>query len=94
MSTENKVILGEPFIRQHYIIFDQENNRIGLAPVIKTYLEDIYNKSWINYIINWLIAIFILGMITICCYRNFVKLYKKIKNLWNNRNFKTDVIVI
>ena len=35
MQSKDKVILGSPFMRKYYTIFDKDNERIGLAESIK-----------------------------------------------------------
>lgn len=64
------MILGEPFLKKHYTIFDLDNSKVGFLPAADNTFwgsEFYYQPSFTRYIVRIAIVIFVLGMVFIVC---------------------------
>eukprot|EP00825_Cyclidium_porcatum_P020402 TRINITY_DN2312_c0_g1_i1.p1 TRINITY_DN2312_c0_g1~~TRINITY_DN2312_c0_g1_i1.p1 ORF type:complete len:288 (+),score=36.32 TRINITY_DN2312_c0_g1_i1:373-1236(+) len=93
LSPDQYVILGEPFLKQHYTIFYQDMNMVGFLPASKTEkFIDQYERSVIGWFVHIATFIFISGIVFILCYRNCKKLIYKIIFKIQSRNYKPDKV--
>lgn len=93
LSSDAYVVLGEPFLKQHYTVFYQDMNQVGFLPASqnKLYVEQ-YDRSIINWFIHFATVIFVSGMVFICCYRNARKMMQKIQFKIDSRHYRPDKI--
>ncbi|KAL4455854.1 hypothetical protein ABPG74_003264 [Tetrahymena malaccensis] len=89
LSPTDNIILGEPFLKKHYTIFDQEQMRVGFLPAAdNTYWrKEFYQPpSFIKYLIRIVIAVFTLGMCFIVCISQVTRFCKWFRRKWREED--------